>query len=314
MSLRPPRLHHLPNKMEIAYQSRAEVEFFYKDIFEKEIYLQHGIVLKDGDCVFDVGANIGFFTLFAYQKCRPSALFAFEPAPAVFEALRYNTARYAPQARLFNCGISDRNKVTTFTFYPNSSGLSSFYADREEEQKVLRTIMLSHLKEGRTGMDRVWKHADDLLEERLRSESFKCKLRTLSDVIQEYHVRQIDLLKIDVQKSEMDVLAGIADEDWKNIRQIVVEVHDLENRLESIVSMLQGYGYSVEIEQETQYEGSINFNLYATRKTALTVFDAGLSQQPNGHIPLLPLDARIKKQGAALHRQKQLANQRKKNK
>jgi hypothetical protein len=58
----------LPNNIEIAYQSKVEAEYFYKDIFEKQIYLRNGITLKDGDCVFDVGGNIGLFTLFVHQQ------------------------------------------------------------------------------------------------------------------------------------------------------------------------------------------------------------------------------------------------------
>src|SRR6187401_1745761 len=77
----PDRICQLPNGMEIAYQSSAEIEFFYKDIFEKQIYVQHGVQLSDGDCVFDVGANVGFFTLFAHQQANGLKIYAFEPAP-----------------------------------------------------------------------------------------------------------------------------------------------------------------------------------------------------------------------------------------
>ncbi len=60
----------LPNGLLIAYQSRGELAHFYEDIFEKHVYLRNGITLEQGDTVFDVGANIGLFTLFL---CRSSA-------------------------------------------------------------------------------------------------------------------------------------------------------------------------------------------------------------------------------------------------
>ena len=42
---------------------------------------------------------------------------------------------------------------------------------------------------------------------------------------------KIDLLKIDVEKGELEVLNGIEDADWPRIHQIVMEVHDLDGRV-----------------------------------------------------------------------------------
>ena len=53
-----------------------------------------------------------------------------------------------------------------------------------------------------------------------------CQLKTISQIIREQQIEQIDLLKIDVEKSEMDVLLGIEIEDWSKIKQVFVEVHD----------------------------------------------------------------------------------------
>ena len=65
-----------------------------------------------------------------------------------------------------------------------------------------------------------------MLAERLTNKTFTCQFKTISDVIRENHLERIDLLKIDVEKSEEDVLAGIHEDDWTKIKQLVVEVHD----------------------------------------------------------------------------------------
>src|SRR5262249_22505755 len=57
--------YELPNGMIIRHHNKNETDFSYKEIFEEQIYLRHGVVLKPGDCIFDVGANIGMFSLFA---------------------------------------------------------------------------------------------------------------------------------------------------------------------------------------------------------------------------------------------------------
>jgi len=53
-------------------------------------------------------------------------------------------------------------------------------------------------------------------------------LRRLSDVIATEGVERIDLLKIDVQRAELDVLS-IESEDWAKIQQMM-EVHDVEGQ------------------------------------------------------------------------------------
>jgi len=259
------RRYKLPNNLEIVYQTKAEADYFYEDIFQNRVYLKHGITLRDRAIIFDVGANIGMFSLFAAQNCSNPTIYCFEPAQPLFEILRLNTTFYKVNAKLFNFGISNETKTATFTFYPNSSGMSSFYADKEEEKEVLKAIMVNQLQQGMAGMEQVMEHADELLEERFKAQPFTCQLKTISEAIRENNIHRIDLLKIDVQKSELDVLQGIKENDWQKIQQIVIEVHDVDGRLEQITNLLKNQGYRVVSEQEDLYEGSNIHNIYAIR-------------------------------------------------
>jgi FkbM family methyltransferase len=255
----------LPNGYEVVYQSKAEARYFYHDIWEKRVYLRHGFTLGDGDCVFDVGANIGMFTLFVHGLGHAVTSYSFEPAPRVYEILRANASRYAPGAKLFNYGISDRAAEAEFTFYPNSPGMSTFHPRLADERDTLLAIMENQLREGMQGMEGVMRHADDLLEERFRSETFRCALRPLSQVIYEHRVERIDLLKVDCQKSELQVLDGIDAADWPRVRQVVLEVHDLDGALDRVSGLLDDRGFDVVAEQDDMYEGSHLYNLYARR-------------------------------------------------
>jgi len=91
-------------------------------------------------------------------------------------------------------------------------------------------------------------------------------MRTVSQVVREQGVPRIDLLKVDVEKSEMDVLAGIADEDWGKIEQAVLEVHDLGGRLREINALFRARGFPVILEQEEHYRGTDRWNAYALRE------------------------------------------------
>ena len=260
----PPAMRlRLPNGLTVVPQSRAEAEHFYHDIFEKRIYLRYGVTLEPGDTVFDVGGNIGTFALFASREAPGARIYTFEPAPPVYQRLRANLALNGATARAFNHGIAEAERTAHFTFYPNSSGMSSFYADLAEEREVLRLMIDRERDEGMEGLDALMEFTDELLDERFRAVEMECRLRPLSAVIREQGVGRIDFLKIDVQKAELDVLRGLDDEHWPLIRQIVMEVHDLDGRLDEVTGLLRSHGFTVEVEQDEAVEGSILYNLFA---------------------------------------------------
>jgi len=96
---------------------------------------------------------------------------------------------------------------------------------------------------------------------------FKCQLKTISSIVREHKVEQIDLLKIDAEKSEMAILKGIQENDWSKIRQMVLEVHSVEE-VKVIIPLLEQKGFEIKVEQEGQFENSGVFNCFAIRKQA----------------------------------------------
>ena len=269
MPERSSRRLTLPNGMDIACQTTTEAKFFYDDIFVKRIYHRNGISLDRVECVFDVGANIGLFSLFVRRYCPRAVVYAFEPVPPLFEILNENVAGHGGAVKTFNLGITDREGKAQITFYSESSGMSSFYADATEERLSLKAIFENQRSRGMAGIEALTEHSEDWLEERLRSERFTVAVAPLSKLIRDERVERIDLLKVDVQKAEADVLAGIEQADWPKVRQIVVEVHDIDGRLECLGDELSTRGFQVSAEQDDHYEGSRTYNLFAVRPRLL---------------------------------------------
>ena len=257
----------LPNGLAVVCQNQPEVGHFYQDIFVDRVYASHGLTLPAGAVVFDVGANIGLFSLFVHHEVAGARLFSFEPAPPLFGLLQANLKRHAVSATVYNCALSNRSGTAEFTYYPKSTGMSSLYADLEDEKAVLETVLRNQVRRGEREVALLLDHAGDYLAERFREQRFTCLLRPLSDVIAEAGVDRIDLLKIDVQKAEEDVLLGLADGDWPKVRQVVVEVHDSAGRLLRMRRMLVERGFHVESDQEALYAGSPIYLLYGTRPT-----------------------------------------------
>ena len=265
----------LPDGREIFYLNTEEVEYLYAQMPN---YLTHGISLEEGNTVFDVGANIGMFSLMCSQLCNNKVdIYAFEPVKPIFQVLKQNIERFNQEGvKLFNCGISNAaKKAVQFQYYPQASGFSTMHFNQSDFKQSISSIMLSNVDElppsTKKELTRIPSFLRPLaldlkLRKALKPELVTCRLETISRIIRQHEIEQIDLLKIDVEKSEYDVLLGIQPQDWAKIKQIVIEAHDLDNRVEKITTVLSNHGFNnVFVEQETLLKESEYFNIYATR-------------------------------------------------
>ncbi|MEK7990893.1 MAG: amino acid adenylation domain-containing protein [Thiotrichaceae bacterium] len=251
--------YELPNGMTIIHQNKAETDFIYHEIFSQNSYLQHDVCIPDNAVVIDVGANIGLFSLFAAQYPN-TKIFAFEPIPPIFNNLSLNTQIYNANVKLYACGLADKNKTANFSYYPYASLISGQFADKDAEKQVLTNYLEKYQYLTET-------QKQNLLEETLTTKRFECELRTLSDIIAENKIQQIDLLKIDVEKSELLVLQGIQQQDWDKIQQIVIEVHNEDGRLTKIKQLLTLHQFKFAIEQESELQHTQLYTIYAKRQT-----------------------------------------------
>ncbi|MBE9040263.1 FkbM family methyltransferase, partial [Oscillatoriales cyanobacterium LEGE 11467] len=267
--------HTLADGLEIAHLNRYETDYLYKEIFLDRAYLRNGITLKDDACVIDIGANIGLFGLFVQRQAPNARIYAFEPAPHTFERLQSNIALYCKGAKAFNCGLADRNRTETFTFYPNSSVFSGFFADSHDDEQAIRAVVLNMLgKYNALEGEELEAWADELMAGRLDVETYQAQLRSLSDVIDAEGIDRIDLLKLDAEKSELPVLQGIEARHWSMIQQMVVEVHDREGHIiAEVKQLLIDKGFHLHIDEETLLHGSGLYNIYATRPGQAAVGD-----------------------------------------
>ena len=248
----------LPDGLEVFSLNPDETRFVYGEVFGARCYLQHGIELHDGDCVFDVGANIGLATVFFHRERQGVRIFAFEPNPSACECLRANVALHGADARVFECGLSREPGTAEFTFYPANSVMSGFHADLETDRGTTKTCMVNR---GVAPRD-----AERLLGFLFKTQTFPCRLRTLSEIVDEQDVARIDLLKVDVEKSELEVLEGIRAEHWDRVRQAVVEVHDEKGALAKVESLLATHGFEITAEQDPLLEGTTLHTVFATRR------------------------------------------------
>lgn len=252
-------------------------------------YFKYGIMIKSGDTIFDIGANIGMFGLIAYDMCMQNAdVYCFEPVEDIFEDLEKNLACVdTDRLRAFPFGFSDRNGEIEFTYYPNAPALSTIHP--ENMQKGLQQMIDSidqnmekvpglfvkgqestespelPEKESRFNRMRTLLGLRTAFQER----KITCEVKKLTQFIHEEGIEKIDLLKIDVNGSELDIINGIQKEDFSRINQVVIEVPLGGEKLEIIKNILESCGFSkvtVEEQDPVINKGLSYYIVYAVKE------------------------------------------------
>ncbi|WP_399088101.1 FkbM family methyltransferase [Streptomyces sp. BBFR2] len=254
--------HEPADELRLAGVNRTESAFLYREIVTDRAYLRHGVTLPDDPVIVDVGANIGMFTLHA-ARTRPRArVLAVEPIAELAAATAANAALYGLDVTVLACALGAVPGRAELTYYPGNSVMSGRYADAGEDLEVLRGYLLTGEGAGESGQ------LDRLAAGRMAGERRDCAVRTLTEVVTEAGLDRIDLLKIDVEKAEADVLAGIDETLWARVRQIVLEVHDLDGRLARVVGQLRERGFTVTHDQDPRLRLTPCHNVYGYRPDA----------------------------------------------
>ena len=154
------------------------------EVFVEKIYPVH---VGSGDVVVDIGAQIGCFTVWAARQ--GARVFAFEPFPSNFDALRRNVSRnLLRNVHLERKGVAG-TRETKKLFVPENkthSGRYSLFPERGTEAISVECI-------------------------------------TLGDIFAENNLEQVDLLKIDCQGAEYEILYEASAETLAKVSAIVVE-------------------------------------------------------------------------------------------
>jgi FkbM family methyltransferase len=131
-------------------------------------------LIGDGDTFFDIGANIGWYSINVATARRAAKIFAFEPIPKTYAQLNRNIQmNLLKNITTYNFGFSNRDDEFPFYYYPEGSGNAS--------------------SANLTGRDDV--------------EIVTCKVKTLDDFIVEAN-HCIDFIKCDVEGAELMVFQG----------------------------------------------------------------------------------------------------------
>ena len=106
--------------------------YTYDEVFNKNIYENKLIKINEGDIVLDIGANYGFFSLYA-ENFKPSKIISFEPSKKTFNYLNSNFSNGIKHQKAVS-GLSGKSK---FSDDNSSSASSRLLVNGEYEVEVV---------------------------------------------------------------------------------------------------------------------------------------------------------------------------------
>ncbi len=266
----------IPTGHRVSSVNPHETLFQYEEIFTHRIYTGDDIQYPRDAVVLDVGANIGMYAVFIAHHLPDARVVSFEPVDSIRERLQRNVSRYAPNAIVLPFGLAHEEGRVEFTSYKGYSMMSSRSEDAhpEEERESIKRFLKNSAEAGDENAALMLQHIDVILDGRFEQEITQCRLRRLSDVIDELKLDRVDVLKIDVQRAELDVLRGLEDRHLKNIGVIVMEIHDdgegkTKGRVKEVERLLGDAGFRVSMSQDENLQGTDRWDCVAVREENL---------------------------------------------
>ena len=184
---------------------RAEIELVMNEDPEREemALVNHFLDLYKCSTVFDIGANVGMFSLDLYQKHQEISYYVFEPVPSTYHILKataklnnVETSKYLT----YNIGFSDKPGTVEF-FLPAENEAASMQPI-EDEFYCKRSTDTGKYTESR------------------EVEKVLCQVHTVDAFVKEQGISSVDFVKIDVEGNEKFVLEG-AKETLQNAKPLV---------------------------------------------------------------------------------------------
>lgn len=150
-------------------------EAFSFDKYESEDSEMLYKLVKNNDVIFDVGANIGWYSIHLSKKLNGAKIYSFEPIPETFSKLKRNVElNKIDNINIVNIPLSDKVQNLTFYYSPSATGASSSVNISEE----------SDIKK------------------------LDCTTDTLDLYVTKNNIERIDFIKCDVEGSELFVFQG----------------------------------------------------------------------------------------------------------
>ncbi len=183
-----------------------------------EVFLYHAYFnhyTETPKTIIDIGANVGYFTVYAANKFPQAKIFSFEPFPGSYEKLeRHKRENNFANVTTINKAVSNINGTASLTL-SSSVGEHSLVI----ENKGPNSVTVNCIK--------------------------------LEEAMSEFQIQQCDFMKIDCEGSEYNIFYSLPDETFAKIKNIAIETHFINSdkmNETALAKFLKEKGYEVIME------------------------------------------------------------------
>ena len=178
-------------KHPVYFRPKSTDRYVFREIF---IWREYECLdwLKSASLVIDCGANVGYSSAYFLSRFPACVVVALEPDSGNFELLQQNVALYGDRCRTIKAAVWPEHTVLAFDPTPYRGG--------GENARVVRVS--------------------------LGNENQQIQAMTIPEILRTSGFDRVSLLKIDIEKSELE-LFGSGPCDWLQLVDcIVIELHD----------------------------------------------------------------------------------------
>ena len=200
-------------------RNKSDAVAFFENFILEVNDLEKIVEIEQNDVVIDIGAHVGYFTLYAAKKAQNGKVISFEPTKESFLVLKNNVKINNFQNIIINnLAVAEISKKRTF-FVDKKYGISNTFYDSNPnlEKEIVQTT-------------------------------------TLDGIYKKFNLAKIDFLKMDCEGAEFEIILNTSTEVLKKIKKISVEVHEdmVPHKIEELITKLRDNGFTINIKNSTK--------------------------------------------------------------
>ncbi len=199
------------------------------------IHIEKILKGKLNPIILDVGSHRGETINKILLLNKNSILYCFEPSKSNYKFIK-NKYKKMDNIHIFNIGLGNKKQIAKF--YENKASPISSFKKLDLKNQIESSWGIKNIK---------------------YSKVYNSSINTIDSWLKEKSIKKIDILKIDVQGSELDVIKGSKETLNKGIIKyilleiIFVRVYENQPKLSEIYSILGSYNYKLNAIVDSSY-------------------------------------------------------------
>ena len=210
-----PKIVILRNDIKCLVRNKSDVIAFLEN-FILEANNSHKIFqIMEKDTIVDIGAHVGYFTIYAANLARKGKLISYEPSKKSFSTLEKNI------------------EINNFS----NVKLENIAISKTHGKALLHTDDLDEI-------------SNSLYNFNEESKVYEVETSTLKEIFLKNKLGNIDFLKIDCEGAEYEILMNASTSDLDRIKKISIEIHEkiVPYSKETMIEKLVKHEFNVKLE------------------------------------------------------------------